>query len=139
MQSGMSWCAFKDSRANAYSVINLGHKREQGHLTVNMFIKATGIPADCAGFKKLRLGDNYGLHKVLFCTDKTATAPLVFGLQIFDTVTVGAAYADGRAIVMESVPTGKVPSAITAEDLRTTVQNSKLHDVIPAVAAPGVE
>jgi hypothetical protein len=139
MQSGMSWCAFKDARANAYAVINLGHHREHGSLTLNMFIKATGFPADCAGFKKLPSSDTYAQYKVLFCTDKTATTPLVFGLRILNVVTVGSVYADGRAIVMESIPTGDVPSAITAENLRATVQNSKLHDVIPDVAAPGVE
>jgi hypothetical protein len=144
MQSGYSWCAWpgadKDA-ANAYAVVNLGHNREAGHLTISMYISATGVPSDCNGVNDIaRTPAQHGLapFPVLFCDEQTATAPLTFGFDVGTSVTVGAVYADGRAIIMESlVAEAGQPLAISAERLRTVIQDPQLHDVIPSTAAPG--
>src|SRR5262249_7591637 len=74
---------------------------------------------------------------VLFCDEQTATAPLTYGFDVDTSVTVGAVYADGRAIVLEShIAQAGQPLTIGLAQLRAAVQDPRLHDVIPSVAAP---
>jgi hypothetical protein len=139
MQSGWSWCDYDSSESNAYAVINVGHLREHGHLTVNMYIHATGVPADCPALRALvkkPLPDTTRQRVVLFCADRTATTPMVVGLSFSGQVTVGANYADGRSIVMESIPNPGQPFAVTAEQLRDAVTDRSVYNVIPDTAAP---
>lgn len=135
MQSGWSWCDYGGS-PNAYAVINLGRAREHGHLTVNLYIHGTGVPADCAALANRRIPASVDEH-VLFCTDRTATTPMVSGLSIDGQATVSASYADGRLISMESIPNPGQPLAVTAEQLRDAVTDKAVYAVIPDAAQPG--
>jgi hypothetical protein len=138
MQSGYSWCAYQDGGADAYAVVNLGHKREHGHVTVNMYIRPEGTPVDCAGVDRLASSPLHGSYNVLFCNEKTAATRLVYGLQLPSSVIVGSVYADGKTVVMESNVDGQRPLAISADQLRQAVLETQLHDVIPdsAVSMP---
>ena len=139
MQSGWSWCDY-GSEPNAYAVINLGSGREHGHLTVDMYIHATDAPADCSALRELAekpLPDTTEKRVVLFCTDRTATTPMVAGLSFYGQVTVAANYADGRSVVMESIPNPGKPFAVTAEQLRDAVTDRAVYGVIPDAAQPG--
>ncbi len=132
MQSGYSWCSWANGLSNSYAVINLGHLREAGELTVNMYISAAGTPTDCAALAAFSTSADPH-YQVLFCTPGSGSTPLVYGLQETDgIVMVGAVFADGKAVTMESIL-----APITAAQLRTVVSDPQVHDLIPNVAAPG--
>jgi hypothetical protein len=111
LQSGYGVCP-AGGRGTAYAVINLGPNREHGHVTINLDHVTVG---SCA-----RLPDNSGT--VLFCTEGTATTPLVFGVdEGGGTTVVKAVYPDGRAVSMESNQT-----TLTTEDLTRVATNQEL-------------
>src|SRR5262249_8347623 len=86
---------------------------------------------DCAALRELvkqPLPDTTRQRVVLFCTDRTATTPMVAGLSLYGQVTVGANYADGRSISMESIPNPGQPFAVTAEQLRDAVTDRAVYD-----------
>jgi hypothetical protein len=118
-----------------HAVINLGLSREHGHLTVNLYIHGTDVPADCAALANRRLPEWIN-ERVLFCTDRTATTPMVTGLSIDEQATVSASYADGRLITMESIPNPGQPLAVTAAQLRDAVTDKAVYAVIPDSAQP---
>jgi hypothetical protein len=126
MQSGYAWCIPQGENANAYAVVNLGRNRDQGNLALYFYIKATDVPADCA---------QAAVHAqpLLFCDALTTERPMVLGFGDAKQVTVGAAYADGKAIVIEA-HAGPDGMAISADQLREVVQDPALHAVIPDAA-----
>jgi hypothetical protein len=123
MQSGtMGVCS-----GQAYSVINLGEKREAGHITVRLTAQAgDGTPVDCG---KVRAAETNAEappppHKftILFCEEGGAFK-LVYGIDDgYNNYRVYAIYADGRMVSMESLGTGSdTAPTITAEQPRVVV------------------
>lgn len=146
MQSGYSVCTPADSPAPvAYAVINLGAGREHGHLTLNLDARADlrGGPTTCAGVRDLLASRVLPLNpmpipqvlerELLFCTDGTASAPMVFGISYRLTVVVTARYADHRMVWMESIAAGdRGPQPeIGAEALRAVVTDPVLVALLP--------
>ncbi|NUR30777.1 MAG: hypothetical protein HOV83_33825, partial [Catenulispora sp.] len=110
----------------------LGHSREHGHLTVNMYIEAARVPTSCA--EVARLAPPWHVE---FCDPATGAAPMAYGLSYQGNSLVGAIYADGHAVVIEAIGDGEQANPITGSQLRAAVTAAAVHDVIPDAAAPG--
>ncbi|MEU7823655.1 hypothetical protein [Catellatospora sp. NPDC049133] len=122
--------------SNAYTVINLGHLREHGHLTVNLYVYETAawVPQSCADLTA-SAGAAQDLA-VLFCEEGVGAAPLLYGTAYSNTtVTVGAVYPDHRAVVMERNGVEAVP-VIDVDDLKTVVADQELLSLVPTAANP---
>ncbi|GIF98838.1 hypothetical protein [Catellatospora citrea] len=121
--------------SNAYTVINLGHLREHGHLTVNLYVYDTDqwVPDSCADLDALAAA---GHQDVLFCQAGGNAEPLLYATA-YDTtsVTVGAVYADHRAVVMERIGAEAVP-VISVDALKAVVADRALLDLIPTADGP---
>ncbi|GIG03681.1 hypothetical protein Cco03nite_03810 [Catellatospora coxensis] len=121
--------------SNAYTVINLGHQREYGHLTVNLFVHETSpwVPGSCADLNVIAAA---GLQPrdVVFCEDGGGASPLLYGLSYAGTsLTVGAVYADHRAVVMER---DAAASVISVEQLKQVVSSQELLSLVPVTDGP---
>ncbi|WP_144124323.1 hypothetical protein [Catellatospora sichuanensis] len=131
--------------SNAYTVINLGHGREHGHLTVNLYVyENQWVPNSCADLNAT--APKSGM-RVLFCQEGVNAQPMLYGTAYSDTtVTVGAVYADHRAVVMERNDKEAV-AVISVDDLKVVVADQDLLNLIPTAdgplptssAKPGVE
>lgn len=123
------------SESNAYAVIDLGPLREHGHLTVNLDTHANSknTPATCIevlGHATQVQDPSPPPIKVLFCKERTATTPMVFGTELYSQVTVGAVYADERMVWIESFA-NKGAQAISANALRSVVGDPALAGLLP--------
>jgi hypothetical protein len=138
MQSGYGVCDAESPDApNAYAVINLGHGREQGHLTV--YLAANGMPGGvdtCAALRAyvdatMKASPDSAPGEVLFCSEGTAATPMLSGVRYYGVLTVTARYADRRAVWMESHPAqpGQAPT-VDADALRTVVSDRALVDLL---------
>jgi hypothetical protein len=137
LQSAYDLCNHGESGlSNAYAVINLGHGREHGHLTVDLFVYETSgrIPASCADLNAtIAAGGDW---RVLFCQDATNAQPLLYGIAYLTyNTTVGAVYPDHRAVVMERNGEEAV-GAISVDDLKAVVSHRDLLDLIPVASGP---
>ena len=122
--------------SNAYTVINLGHFREHGHLTVDLYVyeNSEWLPNSCADLSALATKGN---QSILFCEDGTGTRPLLYATGYSTTnVTLGAVYADHRAVVMERNGDGRVEVPISVDELKTVVSNQDLLALIPVASEP---
>lgn len=116
--------------SNAYTVINIGHSREHGHLTVNLYAYETArwVPDSCAD---LNTGAAEAGLTVLFCQQGTGDRPMLYGTAYAGTtVTVGAVYADHRAVVMERNDAAAA-AVISVDDLKAVVSDRDLLKLIP--------
>lgn len=121
--------------SNAYAVINLGGQREHGHLTVNLYVYDDDrwVPNSCAELAALAAE---GHLDVVFCQGGVNAEPLLYGAAHAGTnVTVGAVYADHRAVVMERNDAEAVP-VISLDDLKVVVANQDLLNLIPTADGP---
>lgn len=121
--------------SNAYTVINLGHRREHGHLTVNLYVYDDNrwVPDSCA---ELDTAAAEAGTSVLFCEAGAGDRPLLYGTAYADTtVSVGAVYADHRAVVMERNDLAAV-AVISVDDLKAVVADRELLGLIPTAAGP---
>lgn len=122
--------------SNAYTVINLGHGREHGHLTVNLYVHETAqwVPGSCAELDAFAVGG--AQLDVLFCQEGGNGRPLLYGTAFAGTsITVGAVYADHRAVVMERNDEATA-SVISVDDLKVVVSNQDLLSLIPTADGP---
>ncbi|MFC7246725.1 hypothetical protein ACFQO7_29950 [Catellatospora aurea] len=121
--------------SNAYTVINLGHLREHGHLTVNLYVHETSpwVPDSCADLNAIAAA---GLQPqdVVFCEDAVGAQPLRYGLSYAGSLTVGAVYADHRAVVMERHD--EAASAVSVEQLKAVVSSQDLLSLVPVTDGP---
>ncbi|MDI1463123.1 hypothetical protein QEZ54_19270 [Catellatospora sp. KI3] len=121
--------------SNAYAVINLGHGREHGHLTVNLYVHETAawVPGSCADLNATAPTAD---QSVLFCQEAAGSQPLLYGTAYSNTtVTVGAVYPDHRGVVLERNGLEAV-SEISIDDLKAVVTDQGLLNLIPTSAVP---
>jgi hypothetical protein len=140
MQSGYDFCHPSGAAvSDAYAVINLGHRREQGHLTLNLsraVPSAQALPSTCAqapaelATTRPPTPDT-AAGEVLFCADATAAEPFVLGFAYYGQITVAAIWPDGRTIWIESIPEGGRPPAVDGAQLRSVVTDGDLVGLIP--------
>jgi len=122
--------------SNAYTVINLGHRREHGHLTVDLYVYATSerLPNSCTDLYASAPKAN---QNVLSCEDGTDTRPFLYVTAYSTTnVTIGAVYADHRAVVIERNGDGTAEVPIRIEELKAVVSNQDLLALIPVSDGP---
>jgi hypothetical protein len=138
MQSGYDLCATEaGASASAYAVINLGPKREHGHLTVDLYQSADPkhVAVNCALLTAIRGEPKPPTDTLLFCADGTATTPAVYATGSDGLVTVTAAYPDRRAVVIgaHGTYTGSTftPPVIPTEVLRAIVTSPALAALLP--------
>ncbi len=110
----------------AYSVINLGHHREAGHVTVRLQTQPSEyMPVDCASVQAAETNPVAppppNPFQVLFCQEGNGFK-LVYGIDDgYDNFRVYAIYADGRTVGMESLNDGGNGPTVSAEQLRAIV------------------
>lgn len=117
-------------------MINLGHFREQGHLTVNLYVHETSpwVPGSCAELAAFAVGGQQPV--VLFCQEGGNAQPLLYGIAFAgSSVTDGAVYADHRAVVMERNDAAAA-SVIGVDDLKVVVSNQDLLNLVPTADGP---
>jgi hypothetical protein len=152
MQSGYAVCDDPGDSpfvANAYAVINLGRVRESGHLTLNLQTpRQPDTITTCQALRDMVAAwppprtdelptppDSPAppAPEILFCTDGTAAAPMVYGLRSSNgSVIVSARYADHRLVYIESLPAPPAEQpAIGTEDLRRVVAERALAELLP--------
>jgi hypothetical protein len=137
MQSGYSWCHGPAGVSNAYAVVNLGHGREHGHLTLDVFghYDPEVVGARCDEMSELaNRGHQPGAPQwhLDFCDDATGTAPMAFGASLDGERVAGAVYPDGRAVIMADLADGPGDFALTAAEMRPAVTSPELIAGLPA-------
>ncbi|HEX6685797.1 MAG TPA: hypothetical protein VF062_23680 [Candidatus Limnocylindrales bacterium] len=121
---------------NAYTVINLGHNREHGHLTVDLYVheNVDWVPDTCADLDIVAASSQLD---VVFCQDGKDGKPLLYGTAYPTTkLTVGAVYPDRRAVVMERNLDEGADAVISVDDLKAVVSNQDLLGLVPVSSVP---
>jgi hypothetical protein len=122
MQSGQAWCGFGTDAFQAYAVINLGVNREAGELTLTVIVNPQGDPpSDCTE----AVPEPDLPWTLLFCDEATGATTLTFGVGSEGYARVTAIYPGSVVVEMESY------GPITAEQLRTAVQDPYVYAAIP--------
>ncbi len=136
MQSGYGPCRPAEPDVpNAYSVINLGPRREDGgHVTLNLADESHHqLPQDCASVSAkiaARQGaDGLRYGEVAACTEGTASTPLFYAIHTsYDELHGVAVWPDGRAAWMESIPNLGEPLPLDLKGLRAVLTDRELVD-----------